>query len=260
MTNPIDRQNGKNKIDSLYLNASKWYIDGKAVTASAESLNTGNNSDQSVFIVLNITGGTITAGMPLHINGYSAPYNCYTVEKADASSKKPCQLFAQATIAEGAKTTASLAYKGVGNGVDCRHATLGSPVYLNETAGTVTLYPPIGESSFIQIVGRVADQNNPGTLALDARYQEIVEISSQQIVPTTFSSLPETNPNMSEDYFLISDGLDSGSKRISGIKLAEGLAGRGLQAQNGQLSLDGSRIYDIEGLLITKYSGEIDFS
>jgi hypothetical protein len=261
MSNPVERFLGKTKVDSLFLDSAAWYIDGEQVTASATDLNSGSsssNSSQIIYDIYNSTGGVLTAGTPLHINGYSTGYDCFTVEKSNARTEMPCQLFAQHDIAASTKSTASIEYTGTGNGLDCTGAAVGDPVYLSGTSGRLTLTMPAEPNTFVQIVGRVASQTNPGKLVLDARFQEMSKISGLQISPKAFSGFSTVAPDMAADCFVISDATDNTNKTVLGTLLAEGLAGSGLTASNGQLSVTSSGSFITPGTIITKYSGELD--
>lgn len=246
MTNTATRIVGKTKRDNLYLDSSSWYIDGEAVTASAESLNNQSNLFLGTPIsVINTTTSPVVIGDPLHINGYSNGY--YTVEFACAGTGKFCQLFALANAAPNEIVA-------VASSCSCptsSHITAplveGQSIYLGNLPGTISQNPPTENDAFIQVVGRASSTS---TLQLDASFRELVEISSQQMSPTIFSGFPVT-----ESVSVIADSIVSTSVGVNSITqvddIASALAGPGLSAEDGRISVVESHLDLNTGLIKT---------
>jgi len=95
----------------------------------------------------------LAVGDLLHIAGYNATNDVFTVEKADADGK-PAQLIA-AEINTGSATSLAADIQEV-TGLNTNAGNVGDQVYLDAiTAGSWTLTAPTGSDQIKQIVGRI---------------------------------------------------------------------------------------------------------
>lgn len=120
------------------------------------------SGSSGVAAIRNETGGTLAAGTPVYISGWSEAQNRFLVTKADADALgRRAQFFTQASMVTASNGIGSAAYRGTVNGtgsapLDLAGAAVGDPVYLSTTAGECTLSAPSGGDDQVQIVGQVA--------------------------------------------------------------------------------------------------------
>jgi hypothetical protein len=180
------------------LSAEKFYLPNgtggyEEVTATPDELNTLNLLSRKYTVY---SADALNAGDLLHITGYDASDDVFSVEKADAdTSGKQAQLIA--TEANEGATTSEAADTYELLDLNTNSATVGDPVYLDPTtAGNWTLSKPTGADQIAQIVGRVkVKSTDAGKIAFNVVKTEIVAfgtsalqadaITSAKIAPAT---------------------------------------------------------------------------
>ncbi len=233
---PTHRMFGRTKIDALDLDSSAWWIDGEQVTASAADLNTGVGT----YNIYNNTGGALSLGMPLYISGYDATSGYPKVVKADADDNKPAMLFAHTTTANGSTTTAVNRYSGAVTGFDTSGTTVGYPVYLSETAGSLTYTAPTNNDAFVQIVGYVVSKATSGVCVLDTKLSDKQKIGSLDVTTKFLSGFGAITPVANADSFVMVDATGTANATATVGDVATMLSGTvtstGLAATSGVVS------------------------
>jgi hypothetical protein len=111
--------------------------------------------DQIGLPVRNATGGTLTKGTLVYVNGWHAASGAYSVAKSSALTyATPAVWIVLADIADGANGTVGRHLTLTGQNTNA--GTVGDAVYLNTTAGGYTLTNPPATGEFLQIVGRIS--------------------------------------------------------------------------------------------------------
>jgi hypothetical protein len=167
----------------LYINT------GTKASPSWEPLASGG-SVAGVIEVRNETGGTINAGSPVYVSGWSESQDKFLISKADAdASGAIAQFITLESISNNANGRAGTSYRGTVNGtgdaaLDLAGATVGDPIYLSTTAGQCTLTAPTGGNAVVQILGRVAIV---ATDVAECRVMEPNRIGTNQLPTNTFT-------------------------------------------------------------------------
>jgi len=160
--------------------------------------------------VKNLSGGTLTKGTPVYING--ATGNTFHVDavRADSEGKMPASGILSQDLASNADGL--MVISGFINGLDTSGFTAGDAIYVASTGGYTNIAPS-GENNFIQKLGIVSkvDSDNGALLLQGAgranatpnldEDQFFLGNSSNQSVATDFSDAVEAISinNVSED-------------------------------------------------------------
>lgn len=107
--------------------------------------------------VRNSSGGTLTKGTLVRINGYHAASSSFTIAKADADDQYGAGYILDADIANSANGVAYKTKKVTG--IDTSGRTVGDLLYLSSTAGAWTATLPSADAVVQQIVGVVTVVN-----------------------------------------------------------------------------------------------------
>jgi len=169
---------GRAYIKNLYILGD----DGEfhKVTATADDLNDLNLTTRKFTVY---SAAVLAKGDLLHITGYDATNDVFSVEKADAdTSGKPAQLVASEANAGSATSLASDIEELTG--LDTNAGSVGDPVYLSATAGSWTLTAPTGADQLKQIVGRIKVKSaTVGKIKFNTVKTEIVALGSSGLQP-----------------------------------------------------------------------------
>lgn len=206
------------------LSAEKFYLPNgtggyEEVTATPDELNTLNLLSRKYTVY---SADALNAGDLLHITGYDASDDVFSVEKADAdTSGKQAQLIA--TEANEGATTSEAADTYELLDLNTNSATVGDPVYLDATtAGNWTLSKPTGADQIAQIVGRVkVKSTDAGKIAFNVVKTEIVAFGSSALQP---ASVLKTKLAGGFSKVTIADGTASATDvTVSGMAVGDEL-------------------------------------
>jgi len=153
------------------------------VTATADDINSLNLTSRKFTVY---SAGVLAKGDLLHITGYNAINDVFSVEKADAdTSGKPAQLVASEVNAGSATSLASDIEELTG--LNTNAGNVGDPVYLSAvTAGSWTLIGPTGPDQLKQIVGRIKVKSETvGKIMFNIVKAEVVAIGSSALQPSS---------------------------------------------------------------------------
>jgi hypothetical protein len=256
--NPAYRQLGKTKIDNLYLDSSSWYIDDEPVTASAADLNSMNGQNEPSFVFYNASDSVVYPGQGLYINGYNSTYNCFSVVPSNCNEGKFCQLLALYVAYPhlmGEAVRRGSFFPTYIESIASPH-NVGDPAYVYHIPGNycntdITL----PANAFSQVAGRICEYNTVGISSkalLDTNFREIKFVSYNQIEPTALSGLSKVVPDTSTDSFVVSHQGEN--KRLFMTDVASSLAGSGLSANNGKISVISPNFDTNTGLVHTVYA------
>ena len=134
------------------------------------------------FVGRNTSGGPITKGQAVYINGISG--NTPTIALADANNAGTMPAFGLA--AENIADTADGAIYTFGTlkGIDTSAYLVGDTLYISETPGALTATPPAGVNNKIQNIGRVMRSHaSVGSIKIGGagRSNAVPNLSSGQI-------------------------------------------------------------------------------
>lgn len=205
--------------DNILNLAGTWQIDGTAVTATADQL----NSIDSIQTVANKSGSPIVAGALVYISGYDTTLDAPIVTLADADdAAKKATLVVTAVIADNASGTAES--EATITGLDTSaYSAVGSLAYESATAGATTETAPTAADDDRRVVGvvKVKDASVgsifyfPGKGGL-----EHAAVYLNNLTPGTVSASGAVVVDASKDIAGLNDvglvNLDAGSSGVAG--------------------------------------------
>lgn len=129
------------------------YQDGNLYYKNADNDVKSLQESPIEFSAKNESGGSVTKGQVVYINGLSG--NTPTIALADANNASTMPAFG--LLKAGANNNAEVVVITFGNlfGLDTSSFSVGDTLYVSTTAGDLTNEKPSGESSLIQNIGKV---------------------------------------------------------------------------------------------------------
>jgi hypothetical protein len=116
------------------------------------------DAEDLVVAVRKDSAGTINAGQPVYLVGYSLGGGVPTVELADASSGATMPAFGVARDSFTNLASGNVVVSGELTGIDTSSWSEGDALYVSETAGTLTSTKPTG-TALLQRIGQVTRSN-----------------------------------------------------------------------------------------------------
>lgn len=144
--------------------------------------------DQLGASVINKTGGTLTAGTLVYVNGYDVTSSLQTIAKAAATAQGlQARYVVLADILNNGTSTVGKHYRLTGQNTNA--ATVNDPVYLNTTVGGYTLTSPPATGLINQTVGRVVVKSaTVGIIDFDVSFLQTVILDRYQMAFPTIAT------------------------------------------------------------------------
>ncbi len=169
-------------------------LDGFARGSTAGTVVTSNGSGAdptyqsipgSTLAARNETGSTLTEGTLVYVSGWNETQLTFLLSKADANVNGAMATFImQGDLANNTSGTAYKTHRLESINTSASSAA-GDPVYLSETAGSWTLTAPTADTSFQQVVGRVAiDHASTGAVQFNLEAGLVIKQGTTQRMPT----------------------------------------------------------------------------
>ncbi len=211
----------------------------------------------------NETGGTLTVGTLVYLSGGTATLPLLVKADTDVAGAIAAYVI-DTEIATAANGTVGRTY--LLTGIDTSTASaVGSPVYLDATAGGYTFTAPTGGTSRVQVVGQVTIKHaSTGAIQFNLESQGVTQIGTNEIqdAAVTSAKLAVGVNGIIAGCTVASDGTASNTKNITSVAVLSGLFTITLTANAAtkyapQVSLNGGSTSDPIDIKCEKTSATI---
>jgi hypothetical protein len=179
---------------------------------------TVNLGQEQLIRVINNSGSTIANGVPVYISGAGSSLPQIALASASAEATSRVAGVTTNSITNG--STGYICVSGVVHGMDTSAFTVGVPIFLGTTAGTLTATAPTGSNYIVQIGNTRVNSASVGELVVTPLGGRIASTGGV-ISGLTTNTIPKaTSSTTIGDSLLIDDGTSGTYSGTGGLKAA----------------------------------------